>query len=297
MASGGYFGSLAVDDDSNVYVADGNQRRLQKWAPGARQPVNLLEGQFSHHPLFFHSSTRSLYFVDSLLGNPSVYKLVSGQTIPVKVAFGNGVGSALNQLTRDCRGLHVNEAGDIYVMDAYNQRVLKWMVNGSSGILVAGGGGAGNGSTQMSDAHGFYVDTINEVIYVADRGNQRIQKYTSGSVSGISVLRGSGSLRMTSTGLRELYDPVAVFVDKIGFMMVGDWSRITKWASNGTTASLVADGIQGFGTQATRMEAPSAFAFDKEGNLYALDWINQRVLKFNVTSKLCPTPCIKYVPG
>lgn len=78
VVRGGYYGGLTVDDDSNIYVSDGNQRRLQKWALGASQPINLLEGQFSHFPLYFHSSTQSLYFVDSILGNPSVYKLGIG---------------------------------------------------------------------------------------------------------------------------------------------------------------------------------------------------------------------------
>ncbi|UJR12855.1 hypothetical protein I4U23_017029 [Adineta vaga] len=264
VASGGYYGSLTVDDDFNVYVADGNQYRLQKWATCAVQPVNLLEGQFSHNPLFYHSSSRSLYYVDSILGNPTVYKLLPGQTVPVKVAFGNGVGNGLHQLQRNCRGLYVNERGDIYVLDAYNQRVLKWKVDANAGVLVAGGGGEGNGSNQLSDAHGLYVDTVNDVIYVADTGNHRIQKYTSGSVNGITVLSGAPQTA-TSTMLRGMYYPQAVFVDKIGNILVGDWARITKWAPNGSTGSLIADGTQGF--NAIRMDTPSAFGFDGTGNL------------------------------
>ncbi|CAF1176359.1 unnamed protein product [Adineta ricciae] len=272
VASGGYYGGLAVDDDFNVYVADGNPRRLQKWAPCAVQPVNMLEGQFSHNPLFFHSPSRSLYYIDTILGNPTVYKLLPGQTVPVKVAFGNGVGNGLNQLQRNCRGLYVNEVGDVYVLDASNQRVLKWMVNATSGVLIA--------------------DAVNNVVYVADTGNHRIQKYISGSVNGITVI--SGPYRTISpTVFREIYYPQAVFVDRTGNILVGDWARITKWISNGSTGSftgsLIADGIQGFNANATRMDTPSAFAFDRTGNLYAVDWSNQRVLKFNVMSQQCTT--------
>ncbi|CAF1506091.1 unnamed protein product [Didymodactylos carnosus] len=288
VASGGYYGGLAVDDDFNVYVADGNHRRLQKWAPGVAQPVNMLEGYFSHTPMFFHSSTRSLYYIDRLLaGSPGVYKLVLGQTTPVRVAFGNGVGSALNQLRHDCRDFYVNSAGDIFVLDTYNQRVLKWVVNASSAILVAGGRGQGNTSTQLSyEAYGLYVDTINNAIYVADTGNNRIQKYTTGSVSGVTVIDATYR-RNFSVGLPQLYGPKTVFVDRTGSILVGDWQRITKWTPDATSASLVAGGKQGSGANVKSMDNPSAFTFDRQGSLYVLDWINQRVLKFNVASTSC----------
>jgi hypothetical protein len=44
---------------------------------------------------------------------------------------------------------------------------------------VAGGNGAGSTSDKLSAPWGVYVD-INATVYVVDRGNHRVQKWTNG---------------------------------------------------------------------------------------------------------------------
>jgi DNA-binding beta-propeller fold protein YncE len=285
VATGGYYNGLAVDEDFNVYTSDGNRQLLQKWLPDATQPINLLDG-FSFTALFFHSPTRSFYFIDMFHNfYRGVYKLALGSITPMIVVFSNGTGSSLNQLQSNCRGLYVNKLGDIFVLDSDNQRVLKWTVNASSGILVAGGGGKGNGSTQLSDPHGLYVDELNSAIYVADTRNNRIQKYIDGSVSGVTVI----DLVPANTVASSMYDPGAIFVDRTGSILVSEFGHITKWTPGAKDSIKVATGYQGSGDNLKYMMAASAFAFDNLGNLYVLDWTNQRVLKFNSTSSSCTT--------
>lgn len=288
MATGAYYGGVAVDEDFNVYVSDGNRQLLQKWLPGATQPINLLTGSI-FTALFFHSPTRSFYFIDMFHTYlKGVYQLALGSITPVIVVVSNGTGSSLNQLQSNCRGLYVNKLGDIFVLDSDNQRVLKWTANASSGILVAGGGGRGNGTTQLSDPYGLFVDESNNVIYVVDTTNNRIQKYLEGSVSGVTVININSYT--TGNNVALSHDrPKAIFVDRTGNILFGIWTVITKWTPGAKNGIIVATGDQGSGANVMFMQTPSAFAFDNLGNLYAVDVENQRVLKFNSTSSSCTT--------
>lgn len=285
MASGAYYNGLAVDEDFNVYTSIGNTKLLQKWLPGATQPINLLS-EFLFDHLFYHSLTRSFYFLDMFAFYPGVYKLAFGSTAPVIVVSPNGTGSSLNQMQKNCRGLYVNKLGDIFVLDSENHRVLKWSVNASSGILVAGGGGQGNGSTQLSDAFGLFVDELNNVIYVADTWNYRIQKYVDGSVSGVTII-GPASHAIIDNIASPVSSLEAVFVDRAGNILVSTLEGIIKWAPGAKDGIIVATGNQGSGANIMYMSTSTAIVFDNLGNLYTVDNANRRILKFNSTSNSC----------
>jgi DNA-binding beta-propeller fold protein YncE len=69
---------------------------------------------------------------------------------------------------------------NIYVSDSGNSRVVKWLsTNTTSGILVAGGNGAGNAATQFNGPYGIYVDST-QGIYIVDSNNHRVQYWTFG---------------------------------------------------------------------------------------------------------------------
>jgi hypothetical protein len=91
----------------------------------------------------------------------------------------------------------------------------------------------------------------------------------------------------------QLAYPQSVFVNKNSDILIGDWPRITKWKPGATSGTLIANGNQGSGVNVARMDTPTALALDKLGNLYGVDWINQRVLKFNSTSIACTSNTLK----
>ncbi|CAE8601418.1 unnamed protein product [Polarella glacialis] len=73
----------------------------------------------------------------------------------------------------------------VYVSDTGNDRVLGFAPGATSGILVAGGHGNGDGNAQLSNPSGIWVDNgslQNGVmvykIYIADTYNHRIMKYS-----------------------------------------------------------------------------------------------------------------------
>lgn len=73
-------------------------------------------------------------------------------------------------------GVRVDNYLNVYVADAYNNRIQMFCANNKTGITIAGTGVAGNTATQLNDPHGIaFDDQMN--LYVADPGNSRIQKF------------------------------------------------------------------------------------------------------------------------
>jgi len=277
-----------VDNDFNIYILDYTLQTLQKWLPGAEKPISLFEGHFPTNPIFYHSSSSSLYFFYKLKGNPGVYKLVNDSTILVNVINVNGRGSALNQLESLCTGLYVTSAGDIFVSDYINYRVVKWAINGTSGVLVASGNGDGVASNQRWQPSGVFVDEINNVVYVMDGSNKRILRFTNGSTNGVTVI-GGGPRTLFSDVLSEYVEPISMVLDKMGNILVSEPSRITKWTpdfkSNIIVFELDKDSRGFTGNMDVR---PTMMTFDKLENLYAYEGgVFRQVVKFIKNSTSC----------
>ena len=52
----------------------------------------------------------------------------------------------------------VDNSGNVYVADVYNNRVQKWAPGATSGITVAGGNGPGNAANQLFQPYAIWVD-------------------------------------------------------------------------------------------------------------------------------------------
>lgn len=90
-------------------------------------------------------------------------------------AGGNGHGSAANQFDFP-QSVFADAAGNIYVADAGNNRIQKWVPGATEGITVAGGNSYRSAADQLDYPSGPFVDAEGN-LYVADRYNERIQKF------------------------------------------------------------------------------------------------------------------------
>lgn len=81
----------------------------------------------------------------------------------------------------------VDQNGTMYILDAGNNRVVKWLRDEPLGFTVAGGHGLGSASNQIGDSRGLYVDNEGN-IYISEYGNHRVSKWYKGNTaSGIVV--------------------------------------------------------------------------------------------------------------
>jgi DNA-binding beta-propeller fold protein YncE len=105
----------------------------------------------------------------------------------------------------------------VYVADRNNNRIQKWKLpfNGSSrataGVTVAGGNGAGNLPNQLNSPHSVCLSKKTGAIYIADSGNNRVQRWQMGATEGVTI---AGSPQgVSSAGPAEFYYPEGVFLD------------------------------------------------------------------------------------
>ena len=96
-------------------------------------------------------------------------------------------GNASNKLNAPF-GLHLDWSNTLYIADRSNARIQKYARDASFGETVAGqaSGITGTGSDVFNFPSDVQVDS-NGNVYVADTSNQRIQLWSSGSSTGVTI--------------------------------------------------------------------------------------------------------------
>jgi gliding motility-associated-like protein len=198
---------IYVDAAGYLYVADGENCRIQKFPPGSTSATagitiaggngfGLALNQMEPVALCFDAAG-NLYVGD--YGNERILEFPPGSTSTTSgtvVAGGNGQGAAANQF-QGCYGLLVDNTGDIYVSDQGNARVLRFPPGSTSstqGVTVAGGNGIGTAANQFEDPTSICMDSEGN-LYVDDDLGFRVQEFPPGSTSatnGITIAGGQG---------------------------------------------------------------------------------------------------------
>jgi hypothetical protein len=70
--------------------------------------------------------------------------------------------------------------GTMYILDAYNYRVQKWIAGQPLGFTVAGGHGSGSTLDKISLSYGLCIDNQSN-IYISDTGNNRVVFWSAGN--------------------------------------------------------------------------------------------------------------------
>jgi len=200
-------------------------------------------------------------------------------------------------------GVAVDTAGNLYVADAFNNRIRKIVIATGAVTTIAGTGTAGYSgdaglatSAQFSEPSGVAVDTAGN-LYVADYNNNCIRKIVL-ATGVVTTLAGDGTFGfLNGTGAAAKFaGPKGVAVDTAGNnLYVADTSnqRIRKIViSSGDVTTLAGSGPLGFadGPGATaQFKNPFAVAVDTAGNLYVADQKNHRIRKIVISSGVVTT--------
>jgi hypothetical protein len=282
---------MFIDASGNIYIADGPNHRVQKWAPNATTGVTVAGGngqgnaanQLNFPVSVYVDNNGNIYVSESI--NNRVSKWAPNATAGTVVAGGNGMGAAANQLNF-AGGIFVKD-GDIYIMDSGNSRVQKWAANATTGVTVAGGNGFGTALNQIGNPTlngSIHVDNSNN-IYICEYSNQRVTKWLPNATAGVVVAGGNGQ----GNAANQFNYPAGIFVDNSNNIYVAEYGnhRVQLWAPGATSGVTVAGGN---GAGPALNQTSQAVAVTKTANdLYVLEYGNHRVTKFSNTSTITNT--------
>src|ERR1017187_1681268 len=296
---------VAVDGAGNVYIADPADNIVARVASDGTLAIvagngrggNMSDGgPATSASLMFPGgvaldSAGTLYIADT--GNGRIRK-VSGGTITTVAGTGasgfSGEGGPATSASFYPYGVAADSAGNFYIADSLNNRVLK--VSGGKITTVAGNGTAGfsgDGGSATSAAlnvpEGVAIDSAGN-LYIADSSNNRIRRVSGGTITtmagnGTATFAGDGGPAMSAS----LSEPFAVAVDSAGNLYIADYGneRVRK-VSGGTIMTVAGNGTLGFsGDDGTATNAsidrPEGVALDSAGNLYIADNFHSRIRK------------------
>ena len=118
---------IAFDDSGNLYIADRNNSRIQKWAPGASEGKTVAGDLQKFISGIALDDSGNLYIATA--NNHRIEKWVIGATEGTTVAGGNGYGSAADQLYLP-NNIIIDNSGNLYIADSNNNRIQKWALYG-----------------------------------------------------------------------------------------------------------------------------------------------------------------------
>jgi DNA-binding beta-propeller fold protein YncE len=180
----------------------------------------------------------------------------------------------------------MDTAGNIYVASYTCHWITRWAPNATAVVRIAGSptGSSGSSSVLLNCPYGVLLDEFNSMIYVADRYNDRVQRFPlDGSRIRGTVAGGNGA----GSAPNQLNFPTEIYRSKNGnFIHICDTYnyRVQRWQTKGTSGVTVAGSSTGLAGQTPYLlRAPYAFAFDPdEKYIFVSDTDNHRVHHFSL---------------
>lgn len=140
-------------------------------------------------------------------------------------------------------------------------------------INTIAGGEETRKATGFSFPSGIAIDKHGN-IYVADQFNHRVQRWTPGATTGVTVAGGNGE----GSSPAHLYYPLGVTIDEAGDLYIADAgnNRIQRWTPGANQGVTVAGG-HGKGSGDHQLSVPHGVAVNAQGDVYVADNYNHRI--------------------
>ena len=254
---------VAVDSSGNVYVADRDNNRVQKFTSagvysgaitGLTAPVGVCVNAagtnlWIAHGLRIDRYTTGLVFETNVKtfdgggalrhiapGNINLYFTRTGQSGVQVMAYAGGDVYSLASST-DCVGV-ATDATYVYFVDRTNNLVRKYVQ--ATDVLDTSWGSAGTANGQFDDPTGICLDDSGDV-WVCDYGNQRLQRFSNAGVyqtkfahsTPVGIGRATGDILWVSSAQHNLrkWDEVTVSSPAVAARSwLGAWTG-TAWCA------------------------------------------------------------------
>ncbi|CAF0755960.1 unnamed protein product [Rotaria sordida] len=202
-------------------------------------------------------------------GRVDMWTLNATKSVPVMYVNGS------------CSSLFIDIDNTLYCSLGKLDQVIKRSLNSVSNTttIVAGNGSPGSASHMLDIPWGIFVDAKFN-LYVADCGNNRIQRFQLGQLNG-TTLAGNGA-----PGTIILSCPSRIVLDDDGYLFIVDMlnHRIIGSGPHGFRCVV---GCSGEGSASNQLFFPTSFSFDSYGNMFVTDTRNTRIQKFFLSINFC----------
>src|SRR5450631_3342946 len=250
-------------------------------------------------------------------GNLLAATLVHGQGQGPTVAFGPSVQTPVNTgsyMLNNPPGVAVDAAGDVFIADELNSRVVKVPAGGGpqttvgsglsqpSGVAVdgagdvfiadarlgqvvevpAGGGAQTTVGSGLSQPKGVALDAAGD-LFIADSGLGQVVKVPVGGLPARGIAASGGPQTTVGSGLSQ---PSGVAVDAAGDVFIADagLGQVVEVPAGGGPQTTVGSGLS----------QPKGVALDAAGDVFIADELNNRVVEVQrsqpPTLSFAPTP-------
>ncbi len=206
--------AIVVDESSNIYIGDDYNCRVMLWLNNSSSGVRVAgTGSCSNTASTFDHSAglaidlqKTIYLSDQI--NNRVMKWKQNATYATLVA-GTGVNGTGNQQLSCPMGLYLDEVNSyLYIADVFNHQIQRYYLGVTTNVtIVAGGNGQGSGNNQLDSPNSVCVSKKTGDIYIADTNNNRIQRWSPGATSGVTI---AGIVGTSGTDSTLLNSPVFV---------------------------------------------------------------------------------------
>jgi sugar lactone lactonase YvrE len=210
------------------------------------------------------------------------------------LAGGGGVSDGVPATQANLIGLGdlvSDAAGNLYVSDAWSNRIRMVAPDGTISTIVgnAGVGFSGDGgsaaSAKISGPTGLVRDAAGN-LYFADAHNHRVRRIGVDGV--ITTIAGNGADADAGDGgqalAASLMSPSGLGIDAAGNLYVADAlaNRVRKIATDGTITTVAGNGTVGYSgdygpATSAQLSRPSGIDVDADGKLYIADLNNGAV--------------------
>lgn len=207
--------------------------------------------------------------------------------------FGYADGPIANAQFRYPSGVAVDNAGNVYVADPFNNVVRK-ITSAGQVTTLAGTGEAGlvNGpgtSARFDSPYGVAVDAQNN-LYVVELNNHDVRKITPEGV--VSTFAGTGVSGDTDGPgtVAQFNNPTGVAIDPNGNVYIADQGqhKIRKITPSGVVSTFAGStvGYQDGNGAAAKFSGPYSVACDAQSNVYVADRNNLRIRKITPSGEV-----------
>ena len=303
--------SVALDNRGNVFIADFDNYRVRKIAVDGT--ITTVAGNGSSRfsgdgglaslasldvPQGVSIDTAgNLYIADTVnnrirkVGPDGAISTIAGSG---RAGFCGDGGNALDACVNLPIGSIASDgAGNLYFADRDGNRVRSISPDGTISTIAGNGqpGFSGDGGpavlAELSTPADVDIDSAGDV-YIADGGNNRVRMITPDGT--ITTIAGNGQAGFSGDGgpatAASLQTPSGVTVDAAGNLYIADKDnkRVRKIAS-GVITTVAGNGLPLFSGDgdalSNSIDGPLKVAADGAGNLYVVDYFNQRIRRIS----------------